>query len=362
MKKTCRSIYLNTSKKISTLIPFAQEIGRYDQFFLHCFLSTILVFALTNCSTIQVQDNREENSLLTPNTFRFKDGGQSLFYTFDIGTPSPQDPLFIFVSGSGCASLKYRFPGYFNPIRNLINARVLALQKRKIEENSTGDTCSSDFADTDYFDQSVSDQREFINQQLATQTVKPRAVVLIGASEGATVAAKIASTEPMITHIALIGGGGETARKDLRLLSDRKWYFFGLEAKFVSIAKNPNSVEQRAWGQTYKYWSSLLDINIGDLLFSLKIPIIMAMGENDDSVPIDTAIALKKRFDQQGKQNFILLVFPNADHHLQNLSNSRSYAKEFLESIVYCIQATTGLDSPHANCTQPKVMQDLSAK
>jgi len=233
MTPPSENISSSTPRKLFTLILCSDEIKRYHQFVLRCLLSAILVFTMTSCSTIHVSGHREESPLLKPNVFRFKDGGQANYYAFDIGTPSPQDPLFFFISGSGCASLKYRFPGYFNPIRNLINARVLALQKRNIGENSTGNTCSDTFAQTDYFSQSVSDQKEFINQQLAVamKAGKPKNIVLIGASEGAVVAAKIASTEPMITHLALIGSGGETVRKNLQLLSDRKWYFFGLEKK-----------------------------------------------------------------------------------------------------------------------------------
>jgi len=84
------------------------------------------------------------------------------------------------------------------------------------------------------------------------------------------------------------------------------------------------------------------------------------MGENDDSVPIDTAITLKNRFNQQGKQNFVLLIFPNANHRLEDVYNSRSYAKEFLEALVYCVQSTSGLDSPKLNCSLPEMMQPWS--
>ena len=334
-----------------------QELRHTVKRTFYCLASLIIVSIFTGCSTVQIHDGIDTGPLLEPRTFHFKDGGKANFYSFDIGTPSRDDPLFFFISGSGCASVKYRFPFYFFPIMDLINARVMVLQKRNLEENSRGGRCSKAFTATDYFKQSVADQEEFIRNQLAKQPGNPKAIVLIGASEGAVVAAKVTSREPKITHIALIGSGGDTVRKNLHLLSKKKWYFFGLQGKLEAIEKNPHSVRHRAWGQTYRYWSSLLDVNIGDLLLSLNIPIIIAMGEDDDSVPIETALTLKKRFIHQGKNNLTLLIFPHANHHLQDLSTSRNYSKEFLESIAYCLRSTPEKSSLNTQCTMPEKLR-----
>jgi predicted esterase len=302
---------------------------------LLCLFLTLAIFGtLGGCASITLQPDA---ATLHPRPFTYKDGGQALYYSFTLGAPSAERSLIFFVSGSGCASVKERFPSYFDSIQHQLDAHVFVLQKRGIEENSNGNTCTRTFALTDYFDQTVADQTEFINYQLAMQPATPKAIVLMGASEGAVVAAKIASIDSRITHLALIGGGGSTVRENLQLLSQKIWYLRAPEEKFAAIAADPNSTTQSAWGHSYKYWSSLLDINIGNLLLSLDIPIVMAMGEQDESVPIDTAYALKQRFVEREKQNFHLYAFPNADHRLYDRARTLSHVKEFLERLVLMI-------------------------
>ena len=298
------------------------------------FLTLAIFGALGGCASLAPQPDEVKHDSLHSSLFTFKDGGQALYYSFTLGTPSTESALIFFVSGSGCTSVKGRLPGYFDPIQNKLDARVLVLQKRGIEANSNGNTCPRSFALTDYFDQTVADQTEFINHQLAMQPATPKAIVLLGASEGAVVAAQIASIDSRITHLALIGGGGSTVRENLQLLSRKIWFLSAPEEKFAAIAADPISTTKSVWGHSYKYWSSLLDVNIGNLLLSLDIPIVMAMGEQDESVPIETVYALKKRFEERKKQNFHLYAFPNSDHRLYNRARATSHVKEFLEGLV----------------------------
>ncbi|HZS80301.1 MAG TPA: prolyl oligopeptidase family serine peptidase [Herbaspirillum sp.] len=298
-------------------------------------LLTLAVFGtLGGCASLTPQSDAVKHDTLRPRSFTFKDGGQALYYSFTVGAPSAESALIFFVSGSGCASVKRRFPGYFDPIRHQLDARVLVLQKRGIEENSHGNICPRAFTLTDYFDQTVADQTEFINTQLAMQAALPKTIVLMGASEGAIVAAKIASVDARMTHLALIGSGGSTVRENLQLLSQKLRYLRTPEKKFAAIAADPGSTTQSAWGHSYKYWSSLLDVDIGNLLLSLDIPIAMAMGEQDKNVPIETAYALKQKFVERKKQNFHLYAFPDADHHLYDRARTLSHVKEFLEGLV----------------------------
>lgn len=300
----------------------------------YLFLILAMFEALAGCVSPAPQPDEVKHDTLRPRPFTFKDGGQALYYSFTLGAPSAESILIFFVSGSGCASVKGRFPGYFDPIRHQLDARVFVLQKRGVKENSRGHICPRAFALTDYFDQTVADQTEFIHHQLAMQAAPPEAVLLMGASEGAIVAAKIASMDARMTHLALIGSGGSTVRENLRLLSQKIRYLRAPEKKFAAIAADPGSITQSAWGHSHRYWSSLLDVDIGDLLLSLDIPIVMAMGEQDKSVPVETAYALKQRFVKRQKQNFRLYTFPDADHHLYDRARARSHVKEFLEGLV----------------------------
>lgn len=325
---------LDWSRNLQSFISAIQTLKQRIQSLLFLFLTFAFIGALGGCASITPQPDEVKQDTLHASPFTFKDGGRALYYSFILGKPSIESALIFFVSGSGCASVKGRFPSYFDPIQHQLDARVFVLQKRGIEEISNGNSCPSTFALTDYFDQTVVDQMEFINHQLVMQPATPKTIVLMGASEGAVVAAKIASMDSRITHLALVGGGGWTVRENLQVLSRRIWYLSAPEEKLAAIAADPTSITKSAWGHSYKYWSSLLDVNIGSLLLSLDIPIVMAMGEKDESVPIESAYALKKRFVKHEKKNYHLYVFPNSDHRLYDRERSLSHVKEFLEGLV----------------------------
>ncbi|MFA6921874.1 MAG: prolyl oligopeptidase family serine peptidase [Gallionella sp.] len=314
------------------------HVGRHIRLFHILLLSVAITLAMTGCASVGERQAESEKPALHPETFIFKDKGQALYYTFEIGNPHPQETLVFFISGSGCASVKDLLQTYFEPMHDL-GVRFFALQKRGITANSNGDFCSNAFEETDYSEHTLSDQQEFFDKTIAQLTTKPRAIVLIGASEGTTIAAKLAGMEPSITHLGLIGGGGWTQREDLRLLSHKVWYLGRPDETFRMIESDPNSLTRTAWGHSYKYWSSFLDIDIGDILLSLKIPIVLAMGQEDESVPVESSIAMKKRFDEQKNHNLILRIYPGADHRLRSRDKKTSYAKDFLNEISQAVRS-----------------------
>lgn len=301
--------------------------------------ATYLVLVQTGCSTMP--DSVAEQTLLPVHaeSYHFRDKADAPSYRLELGNENSSDIAIFFVSGSGCASIKHRLSPFFEPIHGKVNATVFALQKRAIDqENRTGSACSADFRKTDYIGQSIADQREFINTQLATLPVKPKAVVLLGASEGAVVAAKIANADRRITHLGMIGGGGTTVRENLKALSRSTWYLRNPETEFANIARDPNNTDAKVWGHSYKYWSSLLDIDIGNELMQLDIPIVAGMGDMDESVPVDAARRLQTRFEEAGKKNLVLLIYPSANHRLEDRELKRAYAGDFLERLVAIVQ------------------------
>jgi len=297
-----------------------------------------LVLVQTGCSTMP--DVVAEQTLpVRGESFHFRDKADARFYRLELGIENSSEIAIFFISGSGCASIKHRLSPFFEPIRGKVNATVFALQKRAIdEENRTGSACSAAFRKTDYIEQSVADQREFIDTQLAKLSVKPTAVVLMGASEGAVVAAKIANADGRITHLGLIGGAGTTVRENLQALSRSTWYLRNPEKGFAEIARDPGNTDAKVWGHSYKYWASLLDIDIGNELMQLDIPIVAAMGEKDEAVPVDAARRLQTKFEKAGKKNLALLIYPNANHRLEDGELKTSYAGDFLEKLVATIQ------------------------
>lgn len=291
------------------------------------YLSFIIVGCANNSG---VKSSSHNNSGLQPHTFTFSDQGKANYYTFDlVNKKNKINTLIFFISGSGCSSVKNRFPSYFSPLTG-VAAKVYVLQKRGIIDGQTGENCSKNFATTDYFDQILKDQKEFISQKLLNPS-NYQNIVLIGASEGSTVAAKITESNPNITLLGLIGSGGASLRTDLTLLAKKQLLFrLTFKRNLKAIGREPNSLTKTAWGHSYKYWSSILDVDLRKILPKINIPIVIGMGEKDESVPVDSLKELKQIFEQKSKKNLIIKVYPNADHRLFNKSNNTSYAPDFL--------------------------------
>jgi pimeloyl-ACP methyl ester carboxylesterase len=302
------------------------------------FLLLALAAGVAGCTSVEdragVIENPSGTQSPAPRDFIFHDAGRAVYYSFAVGSPVSESPVIFFISGSGCESVKRRFPVFFDPVKARLNADVFVLQKRGIEDGADGKTCSDTFRESAYFDRIVADQKEFIDAMYQSMQRKPKIVVIIGVSEGALVAARIAALDDRFTNVALIGGGGTSMRENLRLLAGKHWYFGNLQTTLDRIDANPDSLEMTAWGHSYKYWSSMLDVDVGDLLLKTNALILLGMGEKDESVPVETIPKLREKFAAAGKNNLSVYIYPDANHRLYSSAQSHSYSREFLEALV----------------------------
>ena len=305
-------------------------------------IALLLCLTFTGAALARSPEHDSATRPIYAERFHFSDGGDAPSYVLPLSDNAPAETVIFFVSGSGCASIKHRLAPFFAPIRGELNATVFALQKRGIdEENRSGTFCSTHFRHKDHFTQTLADQREFIENHIANLATTPRAVVLIGVSEGAVVAARLALTEPRLTHLGLIGGGGNTVRKNIQTLARTRWMLRNHERAFEAIADDPYNTVAQQWSHSHNYWAELLDIHIGDALAELTIPIVAAMGEQDDAVPVDAARELEQRFQQLGKTNLLLLIFPDANHRLEDTKRQISYAGDFLTTLMHRIRESS---------------------
>ena len=306
-------------------------------------LKLIAVFALvaiSGCTNMQRLAHVYCGQALNPTTYRYQDGGTSLYYSFTINGGSEPDTYVFFYGGSGCASWKYVMPDYVDGLS--VHARVFALNKRFVTDRSTGMfDCGKDFHLANNPDQWISDYSEFILEQLNAAPSKPNTVVLVGVSEGALTAAKVAGLRPEITHIATIGEGGYPMRKSLSILKQKGAISFDVESGWKEISSDPHSIEKRWYGNTYRWWSDVMDIDPASHFLALNIPILIGIGEKDESVPVESALYLKSKFQEAAKSNLTLKVYPGADHRLDD--NGVSYRSEFFSELNRLLQ------SPHTS-------------
>ncbi len=290
------------------------------------FFVLLFVTALSGCTMVHRVAHMYGSEAPEPSAFQYRDGGSSIYYSFVVGDIARRDTAIFFYGATGCPSWKSVMPGYVDGLT--VDAQVFVLNKRFVSDRSTGFfDCGRDFDLANNPRQWVADYSEFIAAQLASISPRPRNVVLVGVSEGALPAARVAGAFPGITHLAIIGSGGYSMRQSLRTLKDKGATGFDIESGWEKISAKPHSIDDDWYGNPYRWWADILDIDpLADLL-RLDIPILVGIGEQDQSVPVESAMFLQTKFREMGKRNLVLEIYPGADHRLNG--DGISYRDDF---------------------------------
>ncbi len=167
------------------------------------------------------------------------------------------------------------------------------------------------FTDRNYLDYYV--QRDIaVLKFLQTQSwVSDKKLVIIGHSEGSTVAAKIASEFPKVTSLIYSGGNP-----------------FGLIVSLIEARRAYETQQNHLAEQAFEYWKDIVkdstgtDASQGDpyrttfgfsippieYLEKLKIPVLISYGSKDVSCPFDDYFRVKMIRDH--RENFTFTGYP----------------------------------------------------
>ncbi|HFQ14611.1 MAG TPA: alpha/beta hydrolase [Gammaproteobacteria bacterium] len=286
----------------------------------------IMLMVMAGCTKIQRLAYMYSDEALKPNIHRYQDGGESIYYTFNTGNRAASETFIFFYGGTGCPSWKSVMPGYVDGLS--VPANVHVLNKRFVSDRSTGMFgCGKRFHEYNNIEQWVSDYSDFVLTQIKKAERPPKNVVLVGVSEGAVPAVRVAAKLPVVTHLAIIGGGGYTMRTALKTLYKKGSIFFDVDEGWKKIKAKPDSIDDTWYGNTYRWWSEIMDYDPMPYFLRLDIPVLVGMGEDDTSVPVESAYYLKSVFARTGKRNLVLKVYPGADHRLNG--EGISYRQEF---------------------------------
>lgn len=272
-------------------------------------------------------------------TFHFRDGGHAIYFSFDKSvqqwpaTAEPAIATYLFViAGSDCTSMKYFLPQYFDGLDGRSGAvRIFVLHKRFIGERSWGRIagCGEAFVRADHPQRWLADQREFIEAQLARAGragTPPVRVALLGISEGGDIVPTLAARIAAATHVAILGNGGMAPLAAYRLQAQRQGFaahLAALDALDGAPPADPDDPAQGIAGRSWRYWKELRELPHQENLLRLQLPLLVAMGEADDAVPVESARYLRSLYAAAGKQNLTLLLYPQADHGLHDGRRSR---------------------------------------
>jgi pimeloyl-ACP methyl ester carboxylesterase len=296
-----------------------------------------LALFLSGCTAIQRTAHMYGNDAPVAHTFQYGDGGSSSYYAFNIGNAAQADTVLFFYGATGCPSWKSVMPGYVAGLT--ANARVFALNKRHVADRSMGFfDCGREFHLANNTERWVADHSEFIATQLDRIAPRPRNVVLVGVSEGAIPAVKIAARTSAVTHLAIIGSGGYSLRQSLTTLQQKGTIGFDVASGWQEISSDPSSIDKSWYGNRYRWWSDVMDIAPIDDYLTLDIPILVGIGEQDESVPVESVRFLDAQFRRAGKHNLAVRIYPDADHRLSR--KGVSLRNEFFATLGDLLQTT----------------------
>ena len=281
---------------------------------LTCTCLLVALLTLGGCTTLHRAWFMTSERALPAQTFEHRDGATSLFYRFETG-PHP-DTVWFFVGGSGCHSWKAVMPDYLMGLP--LPARVFAVNKREVSDRSWGVHCGEAFHRSNNLAQWEHDQHDFIDRQLQTLDFRPREVVLVGVSEGAWPAVRLARDHPSITRLVIIGSGAFTLKGSLMQLRATGATIWDLEDGWRRVQQDPDSLEQHWLGHPHRWWSAFWQHDPLPDYLTLDKPLFVAMGENDQSVPVASARALEAARRAQKRTGDRYRYIPGANHRLQS--------------------------------------------
>ncbi|MEM9065918.1 MAG: hypothetical protein AAGB51_10560 [Planctomycetota bacterium] len=178
-----------------------------------------------------------------------------------------------------------------------------------------------------------------------------QSVVVYGHSEGAPVAAKLATANEHITHLGFWAGNalpdffdavlgiragvhsGELSGTEAQAEIDMALQYFS-----EVVSRDREGTEVDDFGYTNKRWWSYAEPPINHLL-ALDIPIYVQVATDDESAPIESTYLIPLEFARQGKSNLSYNVCMGCDHGFfvvdQNGQRTRRWAEIFADFMAW---------------------------
>ena len=261
------------------------------------------------------------------------------FHLHEDGAAKAAGPVIVLIDGSGCGKFSPRLAGFFDQYVGALD--VYFLEKAHIAKDAPAqpETCSAAYERADRLEQRAADIVQFLEREPRLKSAGERSIALLGFSDGGAVAPLVAVNSRKIGWLAVIGAGGMKQSDEFRLFAARGVRPYAhpsikdtLDVTFADIAKHPMALDKRFFGHSYSFWSSRLFHDPLATYAQLKIPVVVAMGQKDESVPIESGRLLQRFFAQRPAAHFRFFEFPDANHGLA--AAGTSHLKPFIARLV----------------------------
>lgn len=270
--------------------------------------------------------------------------GVPIYYYLTIPSKSTF-PLVILVQGSTCESGLQVFDK-LNAAKYVEKVATLIVEKPGVEKDTK--ECPQLYLKHNSIDYRVKSYLKAIEALKSKLKGWNHEILWIGGSEGGVVASLAAAKTSETKALSiLVTGGGMSMAEDILLLTEKQMkqakapqaaidaQLTKTKAKFEEIRKNPTwekewMSDNKSARNTYKWWSSILDVKLSDALLSLGKPIYMVHGDSDTSTPVESADQLAQLFKNSKKTNLVYKKYVGMGHDFKN--NQGQLQQEVIDS------------------------------
>jgi pimeloyl-ACP methyl ester carboxylesterase len=251
------------------------------------------------------------------------DGEKRRYFHLHDPAAGPGNPVIVLIDGSGCGKFSARLAGFFDQVADGLDVYYLEKPHVAPDAPAQPQTCSAAFERADRLERRVSDTVQFLAREPRLKAAGARSIALLGFSEGGVVAPQVAARSPRVGWLAVIGAGGMQQSEEFLLFAKRGVPPYAQAAGartladvFADIARHPLALDKHFFGHPYAYWGSHLFQDPLLAYAQLEMPIVVAMGEQDESVPIESGRLLQRYFAQRPRADFRFFEFPGLNHGL----------------------------------------------
>ena len=183
-----------------------------------------------------------------------------------------------------------------------------------------------------------------INDVLKELCVDKSTIIVWGHSEGSQVAPAVAVRNDNVTHVVSMMGNSLNHLYDFILMErvsalkgdisneEAQYNIDSLYTEYEKIYKDPTSVEDEWFGESYYKWSSFSLVSPIENILKLDIPILYVAGGDDYHSILNMDYA-KLEFLRKGKDNLTYKVFPTIDHYFLETRVNELGEKEWVDRL-----------------------------
>ena len=276
------------------------------------------------------------NLLTNPVGVQREDGSSIRYYLERKNNETSSKNLFLFLQGSDCNSV--RSISLIDKLNAIYpDADMLTIEKYGITNAlpysmEMRDTLPDGYAEFDNPQQRVYDANKVIEALIKNYGYKK--VLVLGGSEGATVAYILASENPYINATIAFGGGGRYFINDVihsikmadAKEEEKEKEIEGFKQYAQYIISN-DSLNFTMSEHGFKYWKTMLSIDQQEIISRINTPTLILHGGKDLAASPEKTTEMVNELKQAGKSNIDYYFYPEYDHSLNFAVDEKAYER-----------------------------------